>query len=75
MQAFGDLRQVYTAVKHRGFVMITFDDLRAAVRAKETLYGSCPAGVSNQGLPLEIYYAVPKGDQTVSQVRGQQAST
>jgi RNA recognition motif-containing protein len=36
-QQHGEIRTMYTACKHRGFVMITYYDIRAATRAKQML--------------------------------------
>jgi RNA recognition motif-containing protein len=36
-QQHGEIRSMYTACKHRGFVMMTYYDIRAATRAKQML--------------------------------------
>lgn len=33
----GEVRSMYTACKHRGFVMISYHDIRASTRAKQVL--------------------------------------
>lgn len=68
LQMFGDVRQLYTACKPRGFIMVTYFDLRSAIRAKNALHGTPAPGQAAQGLVMEIYYAVPKGDMTQNQV-------
>ncbi|KAE8123780.1 hypothetical protein FH972_018709 [Carpinus fangiana] len=51
----GDIRTLYTACKHRGFVMISYYDIRAAQNAKKAL--------QNKPLKrrkLDIHYSIPK---------------
>ena len=55
---------MYMVSKHRGFIMVTYFDLRAAARAQAALHG---APITS--LPLDIHFCAPKGDPTVSQVR------
>lgn len=50
-QAYGEIRTMYTACKHRGFVIISFYDLRAACLAMHSLQGA-----SLQGLTLGISF-------------------
>ncbi|GIM03698.1 hypothetical protein Vretimale_8361 [Volvox reticuliferus] len=61
-KVFGDVRHIYTISKHRGFVMVTYFDLRHAMRAQTALHG---ANIS--GLPLEVHFCAPKGDPTINQ--------
>ncbi|KAG2434774.1 hypothetical protein HXX76_007659 [Chlamydomonas incerta] len=61
-KVFGDVRHMYTVSKHRGFIMVTYFDLRAAARAQAALHG---APITS--LPLDIHFCAPKGDPTVSQ--------
>ncbi|KAL6569242.1 hypothetical protein OROHE_003523 [Orobanche hederae] len=54
-EKFGDIRTLYTACKHRGFVMISYYDLRAARNAMEAL--------QNKPLrrrKLDIHFSIPK---------------
>ncbi|GKC11614.1 MEI2-like protein 4, partial [Tanacetum coccineum] len=55
VQQYGDIRTLYTACKHRGFVMISYYDIRAARRAMQAL--------QNKPLrrrKLNIPYSIPK---------------
>ncbi|GFR50355.1 hypothetical protein Agub_g12565 [Astrephomene gubernaculifera] len=61
-KVFGDVRHVYTVSKHRGFVMVTYYDLRAAARAQAALNG-----IPLTGVPLDVHFCAPKGDQTANQ--------
>nr|XP_023871770.1 protein MEI2-like 4 isoform X2 [Quercus suber]POE86694.1 protein mei2-like 4 [Quercus suber] len=52
---YGNIRTLYTACKHRGFVMISYYDIRAARNAMKTL--------QNKPLrrrKLDIHYSIPK---------------
>ncbi|OAY48038.1 protein MEI2-like 1 isoform X8 [Manihot esculenta] len=54
-EQYGDIRTLYTACKHRGFVMISYYDIRAARNAM----------ISLQNKPLrrrklDIHYSIPK---------------
>ncbi|KVH97438.1 hypothetical protein Ccrd_000473 [Cynara cardunculus var. scolymus] len=52
---YGDIRTLYTACKHRGFVMISYYDIRAARTAMRAL--------QNKPLrrrKLDIHYSIPK---------------
>ncbi|PWA88463.1 protein MEI2-like 4 [Artemisia annua] len=54
-EQYGDIRTLYTACKHRGFVMISYYDIRAARRAMHAL--------QNKPLrrrKLDIHYSIPK---------------
>ncbi|KAK6924601.1 Mei2-like, C-terminal RNA recognition motif [Dillenia turbinata] len=54
-EQFGDIRTLYTVCKHRGFVMISFYDIRAAQNALRML--------QNKPLrrrKLDIHYSIPK---------------
>jgi hypothetical protein len=54
-QQFGDIRTLYTATKHRGFVMISYFDIRAARGAMRSL--------QNKPLrrrKLDIHFSIPK---------------
>lgn len=64
-QAHGDIRTLYTACKHRGFVIISYYDLRSSVRACQLLQGAVLGG-----RPLEVAFSAPKdkSDAGVNQV-------
>ncbi|XP_020111335.1 protein MEI2-like 4 isoform X2 [Ananas comosus] len=54
-EQYGDIRTLYTACKHRGFVMISYYDIRAARNAMKAL--------QNKPLRrrrLDIHYSIPK---------------
>ncbi|KAJ4728885.1 protein MEI2-like 1 [Melia azedarach] len=54
-EQYGDIRTIYTACKHRGFVMISYYDIRAARNAMRAL--------QNKPLrrrKLDIHYSIPK---------------
>ena len=55
VQQFGDIRNIYTACKHRGFVMISYYDIRSARNAMRAL--------QNKPLrrrKLDIHFSIPK---------------
>eukprot|EP00817_Percolomonadidae_sp_ATCC50343_P005557 CAMPEP_0117425370 /NCGR_PEP_ID=MMETSP0758-20121206/5636_1 /TAXON_ID=63605 /ORGANISM="Percolomonas cosmopolitus, Strain AE-1 (ATCC 50343)" /LENGTH=620 /DNA_ID=CAMNT_0005209775 /DNA_START=295 /DNA_END=2154 /DNA_ORIENTATION=- len=52
---FGSIRNMYTACKHRGFVMITYFDIRHAKLAKHELQG-----FQMRRRDLDIHYSIPK---------------
>jgi RNA recognition motif-containing protein len=54
-QQYGDIRTLYTACKHRGFVMISYYDIRAARNAMSALQNK-PLKHRN----LDIHYSIPK---------------
>ncbi|TKY60530.1 MEI2 1 [Spatholobus suberectus] len=54
-EQYGDIRTIYTACKHRGFVMISYHDLRAAQNAMQALQNR-PLRSRN----LDIHYSIPK---------------
>ncbi|KAL5174155.1 Protein MEI2-like 1 [Glycine soja] len=54
-EQYGDIRTIYTASKHRGFVMISYQDLRAAQNAMQALQNR-PLGSRK----LDIHYSIPK---------------
>ncbi|XP_050221418.1 protein MEI2-like 1 isoform X1 [Mercurialis annua] len=64
-EQFGDIRTLYTACKHRGFVMISYYDIRASRNAMRSL--------QNKPLrrrKLDIHYSIPKdnpSDKDVNQ--------
>lgn len=64
-EQYGDIRTLYTACKHRGFVMISYYDIRAARTAMRSL--------QNKPLrrrKLDIHYSIPKdnpSDKDVNQ--------
>ncbi|KAF5746374.1 protein MEI2-like 4 isoform X10 [Tripterygium wilfordii] len=56
-EQFGDIRTLYTACKHRGFVMISYYDIRAARNAMKALQ-SKPL----KHRKLDIHYSIPKNN-------------
>lgn len=61
LQQYGDIRTLYTACKHRGFVMISYYDIRAARTAMRSL--------QNKPLrrrKLDIHFSIPKVLSTYS---------
>ncbi|KAL4330101.1 hypothetical protein S245_044992 [Arachis hypogaea] len=54
-EQYGDIRTMYTACKHRGFVMISYFDLRAAQSATQELQ-NWPLRLRK----LDIHYSIPK---------------
>lgn len=58
-EQYGDIRTLYTACKHRGFVMISYYDIRAARTAMRAL--------QNKPLrrrKLDIHFSIPKDNPT-----------
>jgi RNA recognition motif. (a.k.a. RRM, RBD, or RNP domain) len=63
-QQYGDIRALYTACKHRGFVMISYYDIRSARNAMCSL--------QNKPLrrrKLDIHYSIPKVPAGISSIR------
>ena len=60
MQAFGEIRSLYTACKQRGLVTVNYFDLRAACLALHSL-----AGTALGDSTLDVQYPVPS-EQTVA---------
>ncbi|XP_058757243.1 protein MEI2-like 1 [Vicia villosa] len=56
-EQYGDIRAIYTASKHRGFVMVSYYDLRAAQNAMKALQNR-----SFNSRKLDIHYSIPKGN-------------
>ncbi|XP_050221966.1 protein MEI2-like 4 isoform X2 [Mercurialis annua] len=54
-EQYGDIRTLYTSCKHRGFVMISYYDIRAASNAKEQLQDT-----PLRRRKLDIHYSIPK---------------
>ncbi|XP_048137526.1 protein MEI2-like 4 isoform X2 [Rhodamnia argentea] len=54
-KSYGDIRTLYTACKHRGFVIISYYDIRAAHKAMQALQGK-----PLRRRKLDIHYSVPK---------------
>lgn len=54
-EAYGEIRTLYTACKHRGFVVISYYDLRAACLAVHMLNGN-----QLHGRSLDIRFSAPK---------------
>ncbi|XP_073058333.1 protein MEI2-like 5 [Primulina eburnea] len=62
-EQFGDIRTLYTACKHRGFVMISYYDIRAARSAMR--------GLQNKPLrrrKLDIHFSIPKDNPSEKDV-------
>ncbi|GAV72091.1 RRM_1 domain-containing protein/RRM_2 domain-containing protein, partial [Cephalotus follicularis] len=62
-EQYGDIRTLYTACKHRGFVMISYYDIRAARNAMKVL--------QNKPLrrrKLDIHYSIPKDNPSEKDV-------
>ncbi|XP_048235997.1 protein MEI2-like 4 isoform X2 [Ricinus communis] len=54
-EQYGDIRSLYTTCKHRGFVMISYYDIRAANNAKEALQDT-----PLRRRKLDIHFSIPK---------------
>ncbi|XAR50389.1 hypothetical protein NMG60_11004698 [Bertholletia excelsa] len=54
-EQYGDIWTLYTGYKHRGFVMISYFDIRAASNAKKVLQNKL---IGHQ--ELDIHYSIPK---------------
>ncbi|KAL9651719.1 hypothetical protein ABK040_009333 [Willaertia magna] len=54
-ESFGPVRNMYTACKHRGFVMITYYDIRHAKQAKKNLQSKLI-----KKRKIDIHYSIPK---------------
>jgi hypothetical protein len=54
-QQYGDIRTLYTACKHRGFVMISYYDIRAARSALRALQNKVL-----RRRKLDIHFSIPK---------------
>jgi hypothetical protein len=65
LQAFGEVRSLFTAAKGRGFVAVSYFDTRAATLAKHTL-----AGQVLSGQQLDVHFSLPKDDREAAQVGG-----
>jgi hypothetical protein len=66
-QVHGEVRTLYTACKHRGFVTVTYFDLRAAMGAAAAVHGT-QLGAHT----LEVHFSAPKQssqDSAINQVR------
>ena len=64
MQAYGEIRSLYTACKPRGFVVLSFYDLRASCLALHALQGAAVGCAA-----LHISFSTPKdmGDKDAQQ--------
>ncbi|XP_057796116.1 protein MEI2-like 2 isoform X4 [Salvia miltiorrhiza] len=62
-EQFGDIRTLYTACKHRGFVMISYYDIRAARTAMRALQ-SKPL----RRRKLDIHFSIPKDNPSEKDV-------
>lgn len=55
LQQYGSIRTLYTACKHRGFVMISYYDLRSARNAMRALQNK-----SLNNRKLDVQFLIPK---------------
>ncbi|GAA0145932.1 RNA metabolism protein [Lithospermum erythrorhizon] len=62
-QQYGDIRTLYTACKHRGFVMVSYYDIRAAWNALKTLQKK---PLRNRS--LDVHFSIPKDTPTEKDV-------
>ncbi|KAL6570761.1 hypothetical protein OROGR_000311 [Orobanche gracilis] len=62
-EQYGDIRTLYTACKHRGFVMISYYDIRAARTAMRALQNK-PLGRRK----LDIHFSIPKDNPSEKDV-------
>ncbi|KAL1200678.1 Protein MEI2-like 3 [Cardamine amara subsp. amara] len=60
---FGDIRTLYTACKHRGFVMISYYDIRASRAAMRTLQSKLL-----KRRKLDIHFSIPKDNPSEKDV-------
>ncbi|KAG5230410.1 protein MEI [Salix suchowensis] len=58
-EQYGDIRTLYTACKHRGFVMISYYDIRAARNAMSALQNKL---LKHRN--LDIHYSIPKDNSS-----------
>ncbi|KAI4373751.1 hypothetical protein MLD38_011836 [Melastoma candidum] len=63
-ERYGEIHSLYTACKHRGFIMISFYDIRAAHDAMTALQGR-----PFQRRNLDIHYSVPKDNSTEEELK------
>ena len=57
--SYGEIRDMYSACKYRGFVMISFFDERSAIAAMD-----CLQGKSLRRRKMDIHFSIPKENQT-----------
>ncbi|KAH7548508.1 hypothetical protein JRO89_XS14G0144800 [Xanthoceras sorbifolium] len=62
-EQYGDIRTLYTACKHRGFVMISYYDIRAARNAMKALQNK-----PMRRRKLDIHYSIPKDNPSEKDV-------
>ncbi|TXG49031.1 hypothetical protein EZV62_024906 [Acer yangbiense] len=62
-EQYGDIHTLYTACKHRGFVMISYYDIRAARSAMKALQNK-----PMRRRKLDIHYSIPKDNPTEKDV-------
>ncbi|KAF5743649.1 hypothetical protein HS088_TW08G00234 [Tripterygium wilfordii] len=62
-EQYGDIRTLYTACKHRGFIMISYYDIRAARNAMNALQNK-----PLMRMKLDIHYSIPKDTPSVKNV-------
>lgn len=62
-EQYGDIRSLYTACKHRGFVMISYYDIRHARNAMRALQST-----SLRRRKLDIHFSIPKDNPSENEV-------
>ncbi|KAG7547080.1 RNA-binding domain superfamily [Arabidopsis suecica] len=62
-EQYGDIRTLYTACKHRGFVMISYHDIRASRAAMRALQGKLL-----KRRKLDIHFSIPKDNPSEKDV-------
>ncbi|CAA7042846.1 unnamed protein product [Microthlaspi erraticum] len=62
-EQYGDIRTLYTACKHRGFVMISYYDIRASRAAMRALQGKLL-----KRRKLDIHFSIPKDNPSEKDV-------
>ncbi|CAN6912858.1 hypothetical protein Bca4012_087285 [Brassica carinata] len=62
-EQYGDIRTLYTACKHRGFVMVSYYDIRASRAAMRALQTKML-----KGRKLDIHFSIPKDNPSEKDV-------
>ncbi|KAG2238919.1 hypothetical protein Bca52824_089779 [Brassica carinata] len=62
-EQYGDIRTLYTACKHRGFVMVSYYDIRASRAAMRALQSKLL-----KGRKLDIHFSIPKDNPSEKDV-------
>ncbi|KAF8091934.1 hypothetical protein N665_0431s0003 [Sinapis alba] len=61
-EQYGDVRSLHTASKNRGFIMVSYYDIRAAQNAMRALHGRLL-----RGRKLHIHYPIPKENTSIKE--------